>query len=501
MSTDPGLSERPTAAASAMFRHGIGSGAPTRDGVTLWTHTSRPCTLRYEVFDRIDDGSAPIIPEPADQPVAIVEQHVGVGPHAVRLDDLGPSRELLFRCVADGELRSGVARTRTLPAEGAGVAGVDLGIACCARRSSSDFGVYRRLAERTPDLVVHLGDYIYEDGDPPHDPSHRCVEVDDYRTRYSQYRGDPHLIALHERAPMVTLWDDHEIANDSWRSGHPGRRDRGSDAGWERRRLAALAAHDEWLPRGGGEPGPTSFDRRLRFGDLVDVVVVDARHAARSRPARPSGGPALVDPERGEAILSPEQWAWLSDCVREAPAWLLLATQVQVSRLRLARLPDPRRGFRPTDLVNPGQWDGYPAEQRRLGRLLAPLRGRVSVLSGDLHGRFVTSLGDRGASVPELTTPSVASVPFAAAVRRRAPIPAPLLGRWLGRLNPHIDEMELTQHGATLLRVEHGAIVATAIGRSGSGASWRLRRGDDRWRRIVRPPTGHRSRRAVFGNR
>ncbi len=158
---------------------------------------------------------------------------------------------------------------------------------------------------------------------------------------------------------------------------------------------------------------------------------------------------------------------------------MIICTQTQVSPLRLARLPNIRRRLRAEPFVNPGQWDGYPVERERLSRALAPVAGRVLLCSGDLHGRFHTALRlPDGSPVPEITTPSIASTPFAQAVRSKLPIPTPLLERWLGFMNPDVSFMDLEGRGSTVLDVTESSIVVTALSSTeGEADRWRLARG------------------------
>jgi alkaline phosphatase D len=342
---------------------------------------------------------------------------------------------------------------------------VRIGVVSCSRRPGRGFEAYARLAEREPDLVVHLGDYLYERSD---ESPQTCRTLDDYRTRYRQYRQDPALQQLHAAAPWITVWDDHEIADGSWRRGATD--DVDDPAGFAARRRAAQTAYDEYLPHRVDEWGPTHLDRHVRIGGLLDLVVLDARNAGREEPVRPSGGPALVAPDDDRQILTDGQWEWLEACVADVPAWLVLATQTQVAPLRLARLPDPRRPWRTRPLVNAGQWDGYPAERRRLGALLEPIADRTLVVSGDLHGRFWTAITTPGGRrVPELTIPSVSSVPFANAVRAAVPVmPAAVLHRWLAWMNPHIESMDLTGHGGAIVDVDDGHIEIEVFDPAGS---------------------------------
>ena len=122
---------------------------------------------------------------------------------------------------------------------------------CCSRYSVAPLGVYRAVAEREVDLVLHLGDYIYEDdgasGGRGHDPPHEATTLDDYRRRIAQVRADPDAQALHLRHPVVTIWDDHDLADNAWRDG--AKKHDPEEHGAGRDRVAAAArARQEWLP-------------------------------------------------------------------------------------------------------------------------------------------------------------------------------------------------------------------------------------------------------------
>jgi alkaline phosphatase D len=418
------------------FPLGVASFDPTGDSMVLWTWTSHGVDdVRWEIacdpaFDHIARQGAS---RPED------------GIVCVEVDHLEPGTTYHYRFGTDEHLVTGT--TRTLPAA---AHRLRIGFASCSRRPGRGFDAYGRLADREPDLMVHLGDYIYERSD---EAPHTCRTLDDYRTRYQQYRREPPLQRLHAGAPWITVWDDHEIADGSWRRGTSS--DLDDPDGFAARRRAAQAAYDEYLPHRVDERGPTHLDRHLRVGDLVDLVVLDARNAGREEPVRPAGGPALVGGDDDRRILTEEQWDWLEECVADIPGWLVLGTQTQVAPLRLARLPDPRRPWRTLPLVNAGQWDGYPAERRRLGALLEPVADRTLIVSGDLHGRFWTAMTTpSGRRIAELTIPSVSSTPFADAVRKKVPfMPTGVLRRWLAWLNPHVESMELTGHGAAVVDV------------------------------------------------
>ena len=188
------------------------------------------------------------------------------------------------------------------------------------------------------DAILHLGDYIYEDGAQgpvrPHDPPRELNALEDYRRRYAQYRGDPDLQAAHALFPFVTVWDDHESANNSWRDGSSSH-DPATEGPWAERRARAERAYSEWMPLrfAPGEP----LYRALRFGDLADVLMLDTRLWGRDRQAAGRDDLATIrDPAR--SLLGFDQEEWLAERLRAAGArWKVLGQQVILSPWRLGR--------------------------------------------------------------------------------------------------------------------------------------------------------------------
>lgn len=467
------------------FEWGVASGDPTSDSVLLWTAIDHaPGSLRWVVASDPDFADVVTSGE--------VATDASTPTLNVRVSGLSPGTRYHYRFGVgndDERIWSNVGTTSTVStSDVTSTERLRVGLASCARLPTAPFDPYRHLADRNLDLVVHLGDYIYEDPNPGHIPAGRCLFADQYVDRYRQYRRDEALQACHASAPWVSVWDDHDVADDSWRHDGPADLDE-VPTNWEQRYEAARQTLFEWLPQEPNASGPTPMDRRLRYGDLADIVLVDSRHAGRSKPVRTSG-PALVRPDDDRAILTQDQWSWLDDCIRESAAagtWFVLCTPMQASPLHLARVPDPRRRLRFTPVVNPGQWDGYPVEQARLARLLQPVAGRSLICSGDLHGRFVTALTptEGGRRIPEMTVPSIASTPFADTLGAALPfsIPPGLLRRWLDRLNSHVSHMDLAGRGSTWLDINPKRIDVVAVAADGvSEATWRLRAGDDQIR-------------------
>ena len=487
-----------TAMSAGRFPSGVASGDPTTTSVVLWT--------------RIDPSTAPVSWVVADED-GMVEATGDIDPQnggvvRVDVDGLRPGTAYHYWFTIDHRAidhragegeddggRSPVGHMRTLPAE---PTSIRLGVACCARWPSGDFTGYRALADRDVDLVVHLGDYIYEDGNGgvrgPHEPPHECRTFDDYDRRYRQYRGDADLQALHAAAAWVATLDDHEVDDNVARFS---RADKSSppspdaagvdtvidvDGVTAARRRAGAAAHARWMPQRTHGNGPTPRDRHVAIGHLCDLVLVDTRLGGRQEQVGDGGPTAGPAADRSPRLLTDQQWDWLDDIVgRSTASWILLASQVQVAPLRLGWWPTRsgrgRWPLRLAPIVNADQWDGYPLERQRLVELLDRHdRDDVVILSGDLHGRFATSIRRPGRpDLSEFTTPSISAPTFGSMLDARLPIPGRWTAAWIRAINPQIDHMDLHHHGATVLDVDADTIRLTDAVRPDSW-EWTLHR-------------------------
>ena len=394
----PVVIRRPVAArgqpAPTPFSWSVASFDPTPGSVILWTRVApgdpaAPVPLRWVVAadDRLEE--------------VVADGEVAADPTRgwcawTQVSGLPAGRVWWYAFTTPDGSRSPVGRTRTMPAD----AGTGLRVAAvsCSRLAAGGFAAYRALAEREVDLVVHLGDYIYEDGGDDsraHDPPHELVTLDDYRLRYAQHRADPDLQALHARHPMVAVWDDHEIAGNASRDGAPGHDD-ATEGAWPARVDAALRAHREWLP--GTTPeveaGRLRAWRSVSLGGLAELLVLDTRLWGRDRQATTSDE-LLAHPDR--SLLGEDQMAFATERLRAADRapWVLVANQVMFHPLRV---PVPTQaladrvaaaGFLVVDgeAVNPDQWDGYPHAREELSVAMGG-RGGVVVLTGDVHSSW-----------------------------------------------------------------------------------------------------------------
>ncbi len=444
------------------FRHGVASGDPLEDRVILWTRITAPDGAPVPVRWRIarDPGLREVVAEGRSQ--ARAERDF-----AVKIDarGLAPATSYWFGFEAAGAA-SPVGRTRTLG--GAGTARLRLAAASCANITQGYFNAYAALARRDDlDFVLHLGDYLYEYANGTYgdgsalgrvpEPDRELVTLAEYRARHAQYRSDPDLQALHARHPMIAVWDDHEIANDTWQGGAQNHQPE-SEGAWRVRRAAAVRAYREWMPvRETGMPEPDDEQRlwrAFRIGDLADLLMLDTRLAGRARQVAATDA-ALADP--GRALLGAEQERWLmerlSRSADEGAAWRLLGQQVLLGQVRTAE----------GQIRNPDAWDGYPAARARLlGHLGAARIPNVVVLTGDVHSSWAMELATdpfdasaydpatgRGALAVELVTPAISSSPPgkdpADAAARAAEYRARL---------PHLRYLDMWHRGYVLLDVD-----------------------------------------------
>ena len=461
------------------FHHGVASGDPTAFGVVLWTRVSVAARACVPVEWRVatDPCLAHVVARGRAEARAEADHTVSVA-----VGGLQPATTYWYGFEA-GRLRSPVGRTRTAPH--GPVDRLRLGIVCCAHWTTGFFNAYGRLADRDVDLVVHLGDYVYEDENPKaagvrrHNPPGRVVTLADYRARHAQYRSDPDLQRLHARHPVAAVWDDHELAGNAWCDG-AARHDPRTDGDWDTRRDAAIRAYREWMPLRPPDPSDARrMWRPVRLGGLCDLLLLDTRLAGRDRPAG-LRRPVVGVRRRDRSLLGEEQWRWLAGELApsaaaerppgdSAPRWRLVASQVVAAPVHMVRVPRPlTRAGRLLGAVNgglavnAGQWDGYPDEQQRLFRLLGARPGDAVVLSGDLHSSWASSLAAEGCApaAAEFVAPAVSAPSFARALAPKFPGGRALLERVIRAANPHVRWVKTSGHGYLLLDVTAARVEA-----------------------------------------
>jgi len=474
------------------FRHGVASGDPLADSIILWTRVSGqagPVRVNWQLAR-----------DPALRSI-VKEGEVVTGPerdHTVKIDvgGLEPGGVYYYGFYFDGSA-SPVGRTRTLPA--GAVDSVRFAVVSCSNYPYGYFHVYRDIAEQDDiDAVLHLGDYLYEYpmggyatefaaalGREP-EPRNETVTLADYRSRHAQYKSDPDSQAMHSRHPLIAIWDDHEIANDAFRTG--AQNHQAEEGDYAVRVRAAVQAYFEWMPiRGTAAGADTRIYRDFDYGDLVTLVMLDTRLIGRDAQPDANGetDPAVIgqrmrDPSR--RLLGEEQEAWLvRELDRSAATWQLIGQQVMVAPTRSANLEPlldlesnaglPRKLLEQYIAVsrsNPPMlldtWNGYPVAREDFLMTLAEHARNPVVLTGDLHTAMAADLAPAGTDVPvavELMTTSVTSPGFdeyLPQVRPNAVRDATL------DINPMLRYMETSHRG--WLAVQFDRVACTA--------EWRL---------------------------
>ncbi len=456
-----GCGSAPRPGARDPFTLGVAAGYPTPDGATIWT--------RLAPEPLAPDGAGGMARETVrvDWEVAEDERFERVvrrgvveanatGAHSLRAEPAGlrPERVYWYRFLAEG-VASPVGRFRTAPAFDATPARFKFAFASCQQFEQGYFGAYRHLVAEDPDLVVHLGDYIYESSwgrelvrrhDGP-----EAKTLAQYRNRYALYKSDPDLQAAHAAAAWLVTWDDHEVEND-----YADDRSEGLDPrdAFLRRREAAYRAWFEHMPVPSRmEPrGPDMrIFARVEWGRLARFHVLDDRQYRSPqvcpRPGR--GGSNVVSDAQCPARLDPaltmlglEQERWLDAGLERSPArWNLLAQQT----LMASRAERNRQGELTywTD-----GWSGYPAARRRLLEFMAARKpANPVVIGGDVHAFFVADLK---ADFADPRSPVVASEICGTSITSEG---SARLDR-LQRDNPHLKFADGTQRGYVTMTLD-----------------------------------------------
>jgi alkaline phosphatase D len=387
------------------FSLGVASGDPLPDGVLLWTRVAP---------DPLNGGGMPVRAVPVTWEIAaddrfrtilqkgetLARPELGHSVH-VEVGGLEPGRPYWYRFRVGQEM-SPTGRTRTAPAPGTMPALLRFGVAGCQRYEDGYFTAYAHLAREELDFVFHYGDYIYEYRDR-NTPVRRVREIRgdeiytvvDYRNRYAQYKLEAELQAAHAAHPFLSSFDDHEVDN-NW-AGAISEED-GSEAFpvavppeyFALRKQMAFHAWYENMPvrRGQLPLGPAIHAyRRLRYGQLAEVNVLDTRQYRDDQPCgdgvkEPCAAVANADAQ----ILGVDQERWLFEgLARSDTAWNVLAQQVPVMRRDLAPADPPQ--------IAMDKWDAYPPARDRLLRHVeaARVKGLV-VLTGDVHNAWAGDL-------------------------------------------------------------------------------------------------------------
>jgi alkaline phosphatase D len=368
-------------------------------GVVLWTRLapkplsgggvgSDPVLVRWQVAN--DEGFARVVRRGSvtARPSSAFSVHLEV-------DGLQPARWYFYRFIAGDEV-SPVGRTRTAPGSGDAPGRLRFGLGSCQHFEQGFYGAHRHLAAEDLDVMIFVGDYIYEGagraGDVRRHVGGETRTLADYRNRHAQYKTGSALQRLHAAVPWLVTWDDHEVDNN-----YAGTRDEALDPDFRHRRAAAYRAYYEHMPlRAQARPTQSGVVLRARhdFGRLARFHVLDGRQhrTPQACQRRGRGGARVIDarcrelrdPERTMLGLTQERWL-ARGMATTAGRWNFLAQQTLMAAAGV--VVDGRRRF------SSDPWDGYPsARERLLDAIASNGLGSCVVLSGDAHAAFVCDL-------------------------------------------------------------------------------------------------------------
>ncbi len=387
--------------AGSPFTLGVASGDPTSRSVLLWTRLAPDPLNGGGMSDADADVHWRVALAPNMGRVVAtgkVTARARNG-HAitVEVDELEPDTWYFYQFTYRGA-RSRIGRTRTFPARGIMAHSMRFALVSCQHYEQGHYAAYRDIATQDLDFVLHVGDYIYEYGADPNVPTdrrHTGAEINsvvDYRNRYALYRLDRHLQDAHALFPFILTWDDHEVDN-NYAGLVP--EDDQTAAAFAERRANAYRVYRESMPvRFPDDDGENTsrLYRRLSFGALADLMVLDTRQYRTDQPCGDNlvvlqTCPQILDPNA--TLLGARQEAWLfEELERSRAVWNVLAQQVMMMRWDLGVLTG-----QPVNFFNVDAWDGYQVARDRVTEFLGSRQIRNPViLTGDIHSSWAADL-------------------------------------------------------------------------------------------------------------
>lgn len=469
------------------FAHGVASGDPLKDRVIIWTrvtpvNTSGELSVGWQIAT--DATMNNVVNSGTSSTSAKHDYTVKVDADGLQADTV-----YYYRFSVDG-IYSPIGRTKTLPVDN--VQQVKLAVFSCANFPAGYFHSYADAAKQTDiDVAIHLGDYIYEYGRYDEDnskggeikkdangnpmpayasanaeqlkrqvqPATEAFSIDDYRTRHAQYKTDKDLQALHAQMPMIAIWDDHEVANDSYTDGAENHQTK--EGQWDKRKLAAMTAFHEWMPT--RNQTVNRIYRSFNFGNLLSLHMLDTRIIGRQKQLEYKNyiqiaqdgqigfdankfATDLSNPNR--QLLGLAQHNWLAGQLQASTAtWQVLGQQVLMGRMfipspillnfqnskagvdvltylklrsKATQTPDALTDAEKAILQQPfvpynlDAWDGYSVARESLLSVVKALQKNLVVLAGDTHNAWASNLTNAAGDAigVEFATSSVTSPGF-----------------------------------------------------------------------------------------
>ncbi|KXS16918.1 hypothetical protein M427DRAFT_144507 [Gonapodya prolifera JEL478] len=507
-----------------VFQFGVASGDPTCDSVIIWTRaapklacflpnevlsavkSSCECAANYtrnavglcvggpdSIVRNITEDGGPVLVEWQVSESKNFTGKVHSGKvftsaevsYSVKVDvpHLKADTVYYYRFVSpfNSSVSSPAGRTRTLPASDVDVTRAwKIAVYSCSNLPQGFFNAYGNVARKDEvDLIVHVGDYIYEyknggygngssTGRVPIPWDRDIVELEDYRLRYASYRSDSDLVLSHQIFPWVSVWDDHEVADNSWKDGASNHNST-SQGPYSVRKHNAFRAYYEWMPIRQLEVFGKIW-RTLPVGTLFDLIMVDTRHWGRDITDIYTNTAYVknISTWSNRTLEGFDQEWWIKDTLSASKArgakWRLLGNQVQFDRLNFSAISTTATGD-----ANYDSWDGYVASrQRLLNRVKDAKIDNLIILSGDIHSNWVHDVRDLNGNAYNSTTGEGAlGVEFVGtAVSSPSPFASfgknqtELATRALVATNPGLQWAEGWTRGYFQLTITNGSVVA-----------------------------------------
>ncbi|HNE51033.1 MAG TPA: alkaline phosphatase D family protein [Chitinophagales bacterium] len=420
------------------FYHGVASGDPLPDKVIIWTRVTPDVDGAVNGTWRValDTNFTSIVQSGTFTADSSRD-------YCVKIDVSGlqPNTWYFYNFTALGR-NSQTGRTKTAP-----VGGVDqlrFAFTSCSHYPNGYFNAYSRIRDRNDiDAILHLGDYIYEYGTgagavrTDQKPSYEIIRLADYRQRYSTHRLDPDCRRMHQQYPFISIWDDHETANNSYKDGAENHTP-ATEGPWSARKSAGEEANDEWIPRRLPESGNINkIWRKISYGNLADLFLLDTRLYARTQ----QGGNVN---DTSKHIIGNEQLQWLkTEMMNSTAKWKIIAQQVMMGNLTPFGIT-----------VNDDQWDGYTADRKKLYDIILNNNiQNVVVLTGDIHTAWAMDLPYNTATYNATTGAGSVGVEFVctSVTSSSSPVPLDPLYPLVSAILPHIKYVDLYKKGYGVL--------------------------------------------------
>ena len=422
------------------FKHGVASGDPTQTNIILWTKLSdvqaNTTLVTWQISENKNFSS--LIAQGKTRTDSFKD-------FTVKVDAKIPKKynglKIYYRFKVGNNI-SDIGTTSTLPITNPDK--FNIAFCSCSNYPAGYFNAYREIAlNKKIDLVLHLGDYLYEyssDGYASENaqsmgrevfPKNEILSLEDYRKRHATYKKDKDLQLLHSSKPMIAIWDDHEVSNDSWKEGAQNHSpDEGS---FSKRKKYAIQAYFEWMPIR-EKNNKKHIWRNFTVGNLFNLMMLDTRSAMRDKQlnieeyfqdSNFDHKNYLKDLEKPRKLLGKDQFNWIKRKNSDKFRWSIFGQQILIgpkylpnilSQIDSDEFPSYIQRFRALSgkeiPYNTDQWDGYPKERDKFYKTISNSQANI-ILAGDSHCSWVSNLYDKSNFIGvEIGAPSISSPNF-----------------------------------------------------------------------------------------